>query len=61
MPPAYLTGIGHATWLVLIMPYLEESTLYANSNVEKLYWGINPAVVQTQVSFYYCPSRRHQA
>ena len=25
IPPAYLSGAGHATWLVLIMPYLEQS------------------------------------
>jgi prepilin-type N-terminal cleavage/methylation domain-containing protein/prepilin-type processing-associated H-X9-DG protein len=58
IPPSYLTGRGHATWLVLIMPYLEESTLYANSNVEKVYWGVEPRFLQSQVSIYYCPSRR---
>jgi prepilin-type N-terminal cleavage/methylation domain-containing protein/prepilin-type processing-associated H-X9-DG protein len=58
VPPAYLSGIGHATWLVLIMPYLEESALYDNANSEKIYWGVDPAVVQSQVSIYYCPSRR---
>ena len=35
VPPAYLSGIGHATWLVLIMPYLEESVLYENANVKE--------------------------
>jgi prepilin-type N-terminal cleavage/methylation domain-containing protein/prepilin-type processing-associated H-X9-DG protein len=58
MPPAYLSGIGHGTWLVLIMPYLEEGALYANANSEKIYWGVEPGVLQTHVSFYYCPSRR---
>ncbi|MEX2306810.1 MAG: DUF1559 domain-containing protein [Pirellulales bacterium] len=58
IPPAYLSGIGHATWLVLIMPYLEESALYENSNAEIIYWGVPQQFVQTQVSIYYCPSRR---
>jgi prepilin-type N-terminal cleavage/methylation domain-containing protein/prepilin-type processing-associated H-X9-DG protein len=58
VPPAYLSGIGHATWLVLIMPYLEESVLYENSNAKKIYWGVAPEFLQTQVSIYYCPSRR---
>jgi prepilin-type N-terminal cleavage/methylation domain-containing protein/prepilin-type processing-associated H-X9-DG protein len=58
VPPAYLSGTGHATWLVLILPYLEESVLYENSNAKKIYWGVPPAFVQSQVSVYYCPSRR---
>ena len=58
IPPAYLSGIGHATWLVLIMPYLEEGTLYDNSNVQTIYWGVPPQIVQTHVPVYYCPSRR---
>jgi prepilin-type N-terminal cleavage/methylation domain-containing protein/prepilin-type processing-associated H-X9-DG protein len=58
VPPAYLSGIGHATWLVLIMPYLEEGALYNNANVRTIYWGVPPQIVQTQVSSYYCPSRR---
>jgi prepilin-type N-terminal cleavage/methylation domain-containing protein/prepilin-type processing-associated H-X9-DG protein len=58
VPPAYLSGIGHATWLVLIMPYLEESALYDNANAKTIYWGVAPQFVQSHVSIYYCPSRR---
>ena len=58
VPPAYLSGTGHATWLVLIMPYLEQGNLYQTSNVEWQYYGLRDSSIQTQVSFYYCPSRR---
>ena len=58
VPPAYLSGIGHATWLVLIMPYLEEGNLYDSANVQTIYWGVSPQIVQSPVSAYYCPSRR---
>src|SRR5687768_7400101 len=40
LPPAYLTGFGHATWLVLIMPYLEESELYEVANVSVQYYSL---------------------
>lgn len=58
VPPAYLSGIGHATWLVLIMPFLEEVALYAESNATTIYWGVPQEIVQTHVAPYYCPSRR---
>ena len=58
LPPAYLDGAGHATWLVLIMPYLEQGNLYQVSNVEFQYYGLPDSTIQTQVSFYYCSSRR---
>ena len=58
MPPAYLDGTGHGTWLVMIMPYLEQGNLYEDSNMEESYWAVPESVVQTQVSIYYCPSHR---
>ncbi len=58
IPPAYLSGMGHATWLVLIMPFIEEQNLHEVSNVEFQYYGRPDSSIQTQVSFYYCPSRR---
>ena len=58
LPPAYLDGTGHATWLVLIMPFLEQGNLYGVSDVECQYYGLPDSSIQAQVSFYYCPSRR---
>src|SRR5262245_20166918 len=28
LPPSYLSGAGHATWLVLILPFTEEKSVY---------------------------------
>ncbi|MEX0613669.1 MAG: DUF1559 domain-containing protein [Pirellulales bacterium] len=56
--PAYLTGIGHATSLVLIMPYIEESQLYEQANVVNTYYALTPEIVRQHVHLYYCPSRR---
>ena len=58
IPPSYLDGTGHATWLVLIMPFLEQRSLYEISNLECQYHALLDSTIQTQVSFYYCPSRR---
>ena len=58
LPPAVLSGQGHATWLVLIMPYLEQAVLQDQLNVDQVYWGIPPEIVQVPVSGYFCPSRR---
>jgi prepilin-type N-terminal cleavage/methylation domain-containing protein/prepilin-type processing-associated H-X9-DG protein len=57
-PPAYLTGVGHATWLVLIMPHIELGNIYKTANVEKTYYMIPENVIQTQVDLYCCPSHR---
>jgi prepilin-type N-terminal cleavage/methylation domain-containing protein len=58
MVPAYTTGVGHPTWLVLIMPYLELGNLSENVNAEVQYYNLPEGVVETQVPLYYCPSRR---
>ena len=58
VPPVYLTGVGHTTWLVLIMPYLEQTGLYDAYDIERTYYVQPLEVIQHQVSFYYCPSRR---
>lgn len=58
LPPAYLTGMGHATWLVMIMPYLEAGNLYSIANVEKSYYSLPEATIRTHVDVYLCPSHR---
>ena len=58
VPPAYLTGRGHATWLMLILPYLEQGPLYETFDMERTYYVQPLDAIQTQVPFYYCPSQR---
>ena len=58
VPPAYLSGVGHGTWLVVLMPYLEQGHLYEQVNVKKQYYQLSDEAIQQQVSFYLCPTRR---
>ena len=61
MPPAYLSGVGHATCLVLIMPFIEERNLYEVSNVSYAYYNVAKvpdSVIQTHVEIFLCPSHR---
>jgi len=59
--PSYLSGYGHATWLALLMPYLEQANLVQGGSngydLEKTYYVQPSAVVQMQVPLYHCPSR----
>jgi prepilin-type N-terminal cleavage/methylation domain-containing protein len=55
--PAGLTFRGHATWLVLLMPYLELGTEQDAIDIEKTFYVQPPDAVQNEVKFYYCPSR----
>lgn len=58
LPPSYLSGVGHATWLVMIMPYLEAGNLYAIANVENAYYSLPDSTIRTHVDVYLCPSHR---
>ena len=58
VPPAYLWGAGHATWLVLILPYIEEGALYEQGDISRQYYGQPDEVIRQQIPIYYCPSRR---
>lgn len=58
IPPAYLTGMGHATWMVLILPYLEQSTLYPEEYTSRSYYWVPEDAVQNNCPIYLCPSHR---
>ena len=58
VPPAYLGGGGHATWLVMVMPFLEKASLYEQANITWQYYRLPQNIIEQQVGFYYCPSRR---
>ena len=44
----------HHTWLTLILPYVEQSAAYNNTDLQRRAWG--QAIVSTEVSFLRCPS-----
>jgi prepilin-type N-terminal cleavage/methylation domain-containing protein len=57
LPPSRLSDL-HATWAVLIMPYLEQGNLYRTWDLSQTYYQQPPVARQTSVPIYYCPSRR---
>lgn len=57
LPPNRLSDL-HATWAVLILPYLEQNNLYAQWNLAKIYYDQSDVARLTQVPNYFCPSRR---
>jgi type II secretory pathway pseudopilin PulG len=48
----------HATWAVLILPYLEQDNLYRQWKLPLTYYQQSDIARQTPVPGYYCPARR---
>jgi hypothetical protein len=48
----------HATWAVLILPYLEQNNLYQQWNLPAAYYAQSQVARRTSVPIYFCPSRR---
>jgi type II secretory pathway pseudopilin PulG len=57
LPPNRLSDL-HATWAVLILPYLEQRNLHARWDLVNTYYGQSDVARMTAVSTYFCPSRR---
>jgi prepilin-type N-terminal cleavage/methylation domain-containing protein len=57
LPPSRLNDV-HATWAVLILPYLEQGNLYAQWQLDLTYYDQSELALQTAVPVYFCPSRR---
>jgi prepilin-type N-terminal cleavage/methylation domain-containing protein/prepilin-type processing-associated H-X9-DG protein len=59
LPPLRIgTGDGGPTWLVLIMPYMEQGAIEGTWDLTRKYADQSVTARQTQVKSYYCPSRR---
>jgi prepilin-type N-terminal cleavage/methylation domain-containing protein len=58
LPPSSLTSDGHATWMVLIMPHLEQQAAFARWDTRRTYYHQPDAAIRAQVPGYFCPSRR---
>src|SRR5207247_2907522 len=48
---------GYATWAVLLLPYIEQDSIYRLWDLQKPASKQVPAAYQQQVSTYLCPSR----
>jgi prepilin-type N-terminal cleavage/methylation domain-containing protein len=60
LPPNRLSDL-HATWAVLILPYLEQGNLYQQWNLPLTYYDQSDVARLTQVPLYFCPMRRSPA
>jgi prepilin-type N-terminal cleavage/methylation domain-containing protein/prepilin-type processing-associated H-X9-DG protein len=56
-PPVRVSN-NHATWFVLVMPYLEQENISRGWNFATTYVSQTPAYREMQVKTYYCPTRR---
>jgi prepilin-type N-terminal cleavage/methylation domain-containing protein len=57
LPPVRIDA-NYATWLVLIMPYLEQGNVSRTWSFSEPYYQQSDVARETQVPLYYCPSRR---
>ena len=60
LPPSRV-GPQHATWFVLILPFMEQNNLYNQWNLANNYYQQSPAVQNALVKQYICPTRRNGA
>jgi type II secretory pathway pseudopilin PulG len=62
LPPSRLgadtTAPGYASWMVLILPFVEQGNLYNQWDLTQTYYMQQPAARTTSVKLFYCPSRR---
>jgi prepilin-type N-terminal cleavage/methylation domain-containing protein len=57
LPPSFVREKG-ASWMVLIMPYLEQDTLFDRWDLKKTYYQQSDEVRKYSLKLYFCPSRR---
>jgi prepilin-type N-terminal cleavage/methylation domain-containing protein len=51
-------GDNGASWLVLILPYIEQDNLYRRWDLRRSYYDQGEVARLTPVSIYFCPSQR---
>src|SRR5215475_6183608 len=63
LPPLYVQGSGTATWIMFLLPYMEQDNIYAlwlpyMNELGTYYRQPNPLAAQAQPKYFLCPSRR---
>jgi prepilin-type N-terminal cleavage/methylation domain-containing protein len=56
--PQARVGPQHATWAVLILPYIEQQNLHRQWQLDRTYYQQSDTARLTQVPLFFCPSRR---
>src|SRR5262245_60815550 len=57
-PPARIHIDGQASWMVIILPFIEQNALYDKWDLAKTVYQQTNFNKAAQVPLYYCPSRR---
>src|SRR5262245_31259052 len=57
MPPSRIARDAYATWLVVIMPFIEGDNTYKLWNIPAGYADQPPQARQATIKIFYCPSR----
>jgi prepilin-type N-terminal cleavage/methylation domain-containing protein len=57
LPPSRLSDL-HPTWAVMIMPYLDQDTLFNQWNMSLTYYDQTDLARLSPVKVFFCPSRR---
>src|SRR5262245_37165007 len=60
LPPTRI-GPDHATWAVVLMPFLEADNYYQLWNLPEPYTSQPATTTRFNLKFYFCPSRRTAA
>jgi prepilin-type N-terminal cleavage/methylation domain-containing protein len=58
LPPSRIDERGSATWLVLIMPYMEQDNAYRLWDLKHGYFSQPAEAQRASVKEYHCPARR---
>jgi len=57
LPPSF-NIYGGASWMVMIMPYMEQDPLFKQWDLTKTYYEQSDTARLSQLPNYFCPSRR---
>jgi prepilin-type N-terminal cleavage/methylation domain-containing protein len=57
LPPSRIARDAYATWIVVVMPYIEGDNTYKLWNVALGYADQTPQARQATIKIFYCPSR----
>src|SRR5262245_146217 len=58
LPPARVARDAYATWIVLIMPYIEQDPIYKLWDIRQGFSSQSAAARETTIPICFCPSRR---
>jgi prepilin-type N-terminal cleavage/methylation domain-containing protein len=58
LPPARVARDGYATWPVLIMPYIDQDSLYSQWDITQGFSSQNEIARESAPALFFCPSRR---